>query len=74
MDTPNFSRNSALFLGNDSITIHHGSYRVLERARILCTRGYGDDISNQEINMAINQLDNVYVWMNNLIEKAKGYE
>jgi hypothetical protein len=43
-DRPNFSRSSALCLGTRSLLLPQDSYRVLERARILCTRGQGANI------------------------------
>lgn len=36
---PDFSRNSARNLGIDSIPLDDLSYKLLERARVLCTRG-----------------------------------
>ena len=38
---PSFSRHAALELGSHSIPIPANSYRIFERARILCTRGTG---------------------------------
>jgi predicted nucleotidyltransferase len=71
---PNFSRHSALCLGFDSIPLSLDLYRILERARILCTRGYGKNITSDEINATIKRLDEVHEWMWNLVEKAKEYE
>lgn len=71
---PNFSRNSALCLGSDSIPLEMGSYQILERARILCTRGYGKNITDDEIETVIQKLNEVYEWMDKLVKKAKEYE
>ncbi|MBI4782427.1 MAG: nucleotidyltransferase domain-containing protein [Oscillatoriophycideae cyanobacterium NC_groundwater_1537_Pr4_S-0.65um_50_18] len=71
---PNFSRNSALHLGFDSIPSTLASYHILEKARILCTRGYGEKLTNDEIDTAIRELTEVSNWMSNLIEKAKENE
>ncbi|OLB95203.1 MAG: nucleotidyltransferase [Acidobacteria bacterium 13_2_20CM_2_57_12] len=71
---PNFSRNSALCLGTRSLRLPVDSYRVLERARILCTRGQGENIMEKEINTTVQRLHEVREWMNNLIDEAKKYE
>ncbi|MBW4559553.1 MAG: nucleotidyltransferase domain-containing protein [Mojavia pulchra JT2-VF2] len=74
MEQPDFSRNSALCLGVNSIPIALDSYYVLERARILCTRGYGKTITDDEIVTTIRRLNEVHEWMHKLVEKAKKYE
>lgn len=71
---PDFSRNSAHRLGDNSIPISLSTFQILERARILCTRGYGTNITDQEVNIVIGQLNEVHEWMNNLVEKAKEHE
>lgn len=71
---PDFSRNSALCLGTRSLRLPQDSYRVLERARILCTRGQGTNIMGEEINTTVQRLNEVWEWMNNLIDEAKKYE
>jgi predicted nucleotidyltransferase len=73
-DRPDFSRNSALGLGIRSLRLSPESYRVLERARILCTRGLGTNILQEEINAILLQLHEVRKWMANLIDEAKAYE
>ena len=73
-ERPDFSRNSALCLGVNSILIPMDSYQILERARILCTRGYGKNITVDEINTASKRLNEVHEWMNNLVKKAKEHE
>jgi hypothetical protein len=74
MNRPDFSRNSALRLGSRSIQLSQDSYRVLERARILCTRGRGANITAEEINVTVQRLNEVWRWMDNLIDEAKQYE
>ncbi|MEH2399664.1 nucleotidyltransferase domain-containing protein [Nostoc sp.] len=69
-----FSRNSALCLGCNSIPIALDSYQILERSRLLCTRGHGKNITDDEIDTAIRRLHEVHEWMNNLVEKAKEHE
>jgi hypothetical protein len=68
---PDFSRYSALRLGADSISISHSVYQTLEKARILCARGYGANIPVREVDMAIMELGEVDKWMIHLLEKAK---
>lgn len=72
-DRPNFSRNSALCLGTRSLRLSQDSYHVLERARILCTRGQGTNILEQEINPTVDRLNEVLEWMNNLVDEARNY-
>ena len=71
---PVFSRNAALALGNDSIKIDLDSYQILERARILCTRGYGQAINNDEVQFTITRLNEIDNWMCSLVDKAKKNE
>jgi Nucleotidyltransferase domain len=71
---PNFSRNSALCLGFDSIPIGLDLYHILERARILCTRGYGEKLTNDDIETIIQELNKIRKWIDNLVVKAKANE
>ncbi|HEY9876171.1 MAG TPA: nucleotidyltransferase domain-containing protein [Candidatus Obscuribacterales bacterium] len=73
-EQPDFSRNSALRLGVNSIPLALDSYHILERARILCTRGYGKNITDDEIDTTLRRLNEIHKWMYNLVEKAKEYE
>jgi nucleotidyltransferase-like protein len=73
-DRPNFSRNSALSLGARSLSLAGDSYHVLERARILCTRGQGTNILKEEITTTVQRLSEVSEWMNKLLDEAKRYE
>ena len=67
---PNFSRNSALCLGDESIQISGTAYRILERARILCTRGYGRPIAHLEIIETVACFDEIHEWMKYLVERS----
>ena len=71
---PDFSRSSAIRMGSDSAPICDSVYRVLERSRILCTRGRGREITNNELRAARESLEKVYDWMNLLVERARTYE
>lgn len=65
---PDFSRSSAKRLQDNSIPISEEIYSIYERARILCTRGQGTMLSNEEISKAISNLNVIEDWMNKLIE------
>jgi Nucleotidyltransferase domain len=71
---PDFSRSSALRLGTKAVPLSLGSYQVLERARVLSTRGYGSKMTDDEIDAALRELDGVYDWMRELVERSKEYE
>jgi hypothetical protein len=71
---PDFSRSSAIRMGSDSVPICDRTYRVLERARILCTRGRGPKITDDELRAVRGSLDEVYHWMSRLVERAKAHE
>lgn len=73
MEAPSFSRYSALRLGSHSIQLSDDSFRILERARILCTRGSGRVITNQEIAVAIQELGKTEEWMENLLQEVTVY-
>jgi hypothetical protein len=71
---PDFSRSSALRLGPDSVPISRESYQVLERARLLCTRGRGVNITVEECHDTMCELDEVLNWVRKVVEKAKEHE
>lgn len=71
---PEFSRHSALRLGQRKIGISMDSYRVMERARILCTRGDGSVLTRSEICVAIGELGGVESWMENLMMEVRRHE
>ena len=73
-DQPDFSRHSALRLENRSLQLPEDSYQILERARILCTRGHGDTIESMESDRAIRNLGGVHEWMTSLLDEVKAYE
>ena len=71
---PDFSRNSALHLEEDAIPLGAQPYRVFERARVLCTRGYGASILPDEVAVAMQSLRIVNEWMIKLIKRAESHE
>ena len=73
-EAPNFSRDSALHLGEDSLRIPYDSYDVFMRARILSTRGYGNNISDQDYLVAMSSLEKINHWMQSILKQVKHYE
>jgi len=71
---PDFSRNSAQRLGTASLLLSRDTYRVLERARLLCTRGWGADITRNGIQSTVQKLSVVSEWMDKLIQEVKKNE
>lgn len=68
--TPDFSRSSALHLGRESVPIPRSSYQILERARILCTRGYGSVITAAEVDIVVAQLGPLEAWIRFIADGA----
>jgi hypothetical protein len=68
--SPIFSRNSA-FLIDFPVPIRKSDYALLERSRILATRGLGVIVSNEEAASVLRQLDSVEEWMRKLICKVR---
>jgi len=68
---PDFSRNSARNLGKYSVPVAVSIYDLLERARILCTRGLGELLTPDEVFKAKMVLDEVDSWMKELISKIE---
>ncbi|HMH11718.1 MAG TPA: nucleotidyltransferase domain-containing protein [Edaphobacter sp.] len=73
---PNFSRHAALSLvdGGLSLPLTPVSYGILERARILCTRSIGRDISDAETDSVVEEFGKVDSWMRAIVEHARQYE
>jgi hypothetical protein len=64
---PDFSRGAALNLMADKQPIAAETYRVLERARLLCTRGHGSPLNSIDIAQAIDALPRLEEWMQHLL-------
>lgn len=73
---PDFSRNSARNLGVHSIPIDNPTYELLERARVLSTRGVGELLSAYDIGKAKMVLNKIESWMDEEISviTSDGYE
>lgn len=70
LSKPDFSRSSALRIGEDSLSIEPGAYAVLERARILSTRGIGKQIAENEAREAFAQFPCIDEWMSELLRRV----
>lgn len=68
MNRPIFSRKSPLLV-NPCLNIEPQAFSVLTRARLLSTRGYGDNISLDEIDSTIEAIESVPKWMETLKQK-----
>lgn len=68
---PDFSRHSALRLGERSLRIPHHPYEVLERSRMLCTRGYGAQVNDEEVELVSVHFPLIEQWMTTLVQEAQ---
>ncbi len=69
---PDFSRHAALSLtGSFKLPLSPESYRVTERARILCTRSVGQDLEPEEISSLLSELGEVEQWMDKIVQSAR---
>ena len=64
---PDFSRHSALRLGVSSLIVSGDVFEILERARLLCTRGTGEMISLEEAASVASSLGEIEDWMRLLL-------
>jgi len=58
----NFSRYSALNLKTNKLEVSNRSFKILERARILSTRGTGELITKKDIETVLSELDIIRDW------------
>jgi hypothetical protein len=65
--SPDFSRHSALRLGTNSLVVSSEGFGTLERARLLCTRGFGKMISQDEATSVTLTLGKIEEWMRTLL-------
>lgn len=70
----NFSRKSALYLPDKKGFISQTSFDILERARLLSTRGLGKNITHEEFDLVREKLPNIQQWLDTLLEEVKQYE
>ena len=69
-EKPEFSRSSALRLKNESLFIKDEVFNVLERSRVLSTRGIGEIVTSAEILMVLDDASRVDEWMRSLLLKS----
>ena len=70
LPSPTFGRNSARQLGLKSVPISNEYYAILERARLLSTRGVGDDIAILDVSALATELEKCRQWINELCAEA----
>jgi hypothetical protein len=70
LNKPDFSRSSALRLGEYSLSIPPDAYEILERSRILCTRAIGQPVTDHEAGIAFAQFSRIEAWMEGLLARA----
>jgi hypothetical protein len=66
-----FSRDAATRLNDLSVPLPPNILEILERARMLCTRGLGENLKPAEISAVINRTRDIQVWMETLVNGAK---
>jgi hypothetical protein len=74
LERADFSRHSSRRLGRNSLSIAAEAYAILERARILCTRGQGRAITGSEAAMAAQEFPAIEEWMTSLLSEVLGRE
>lgn len=67
LDKPVFCRDSALRLGDASLTIEDDAYAALVKARVLSTRGKGSLLNSRDFHCVETSLNAVAHWMDFLI-------
>lgn len=63
MQTAIFSRHSALMLNDKSLPISKQAYDIYMRSRLLCTRGLGVFIGEDDMKLAASFFDPIEEWM-----------
>lgn len=66
-----FSRYSAKNIGSHSIQIIDSIYNKLEQSRLLATRGFGNVISKNELEIIIEEFPEIDNWFNELLTLTK---
>lgn len=66
----NFSRRSALQMGDKSIQISSDTFTLLENSRILSIRGAGQMIKKEEIKSCLEEIFSIKIWMNALLTEV----
>lgn len=66
-----FSRDTALKIGQYSIQINLTTYNKLKEARILATRGVGERITEDDLKVIMIEFHIIEKWFNDLLKLAK---
>lgn len=64
---PDFSRHSILRLQEINLVVSKDVFAILERARLICTRGVGEMISQKEAGVVTIELEEIEGWMRSLL-------
>jgi len=70
-ETPIFSRDSALRLGGYSVPIDSACYEILQRARLLSSRGIGENLNSENVQSVIDKMNVIDDWMDKLLDMVK---
>ncbi|MCD9561887.1 nucleotidyltransferase domain-containing protein [Tenacibaculum maritimum] len=65
-----FSRDSALKLKTDKLNISFRCYEILKRARILSTRGIGDNMIKEEVEIVKKEISTITNWFDLIKNKT----
>ena len=71
LSEPTFGRDSARKLGSRSISMSDSAYSILMRARVLSTRGAGEDIGNIDVPGLLAELQSCRLWMEQLCAETQ---
>ena len=64
---PDFSRHSILRFQASNLVVSKDVFAILERARLICTRGVGDTLSQKEVGLVTIELEAIENWMRSLL-------
>lgn len=70
--TPTFGRHSACKLGSNSVPLSEPVYSILMRARLLSTRGIGEDLGEIDMPSLLSELDGCRTWVGQLCAEVEG--
>ncbi len=65
-----FSRFSARRLGENSLKVSDETFSILERSRLLSTRGHGAMICQDEVASVLLEANTITAWMDNLLKEC----
>jgi len=71
LPSPTFGRDSARNLGPRSVPISDTIYSILMRARLLSTRGLGDNLVDVDISELVDELEGCRRWVKELCRETQ---